>query len=44
MKLNRLIVNMLDWPVTMGDRLRDWLEEVRSFKNKTRTRFPVAAT
>ena len=27
MKLNRLIVKMLDWPVTIGDRLRDWLEE-----------------
>lgn len=27
MKLNRFIVKMLDWPVTMGERLRDWLEE-----------------
>jgi hypothetical protein len=27
MKLNRLIMKMLDWPSTMGDRLRDWLEE-----------------
>lgn len=26
MKLNRLIMKMLDWPCTMFDRLRDWLE------------------
>lgn len=26
MKLNTLIMRALDWPVVMGERLRDWLE------------------
>lgn len=29
MKLNSLIMKMLDWPCTILDRLRDWLEAGR---------------